>query len=106
MRFDFLLFYFILNFSFCFFFSSRRRHTRLVSDLSSGVCSSDLDQLAGLFHGLGRTIRIVVRNELDLAAINPALIVDHLDRKSAVKGKSVNFVGGRTIKKKKQKNQR
>src|SRR5438093_13603466 len=27
----------------CFFFSSRRRHTRLVSDWSSDVCSSDLD---------------------------------------------------------------
>ena len=31
------LFYFI------FFFSSRRRHTRLVSDWSSDVCSSDLE---------------------------------------------------------------
>src|SRR5438046_6044006 len=28
-----------------FFFSSRRRHTRLVSDWSSDVCSSDLDSL-------------------------------------------------------------
>src|SRR5258706_4215758 len=28
-----------------FFFSSRRRHTRLVSDWSSDVCSSDLDHL-------------------------------------------------------------
>src|SRR5215213_11290507 len=28
--------------SFTFFFSSRRRHTRLVSDWSSDVCSSDL----------------------------------------------------------------
>src|SRR5258706_8510481 len=28
--------------SFSFFFSSRRRHTRLVSDWSSDVCSSDL----------------------------------------------------------------
>src|SRR5215213_2019551 len=27
---------------FCFFFSSRRRHTRLVSDWRSDVCSSDL----------------------------------------------------------------
>ena len=26
----------------CFFFSSRRRHTRLVRDWSSDVCSSDL----------------------------------------------------------------
>src|SRR2546426_7713458 len=28
-----------------FFFSSRRRHTRLQGDWSSDVCSSDLDQL-------------------------------------------------------------
>src|SRR5256885_14549971 len=28
--------------SFCFFFSSRRRHTRLQGDWSSDVCSSDL----------------------------------------------------------------
>src|SRR5438046_10683352 len=31
---------------FLFFFSSRRRHTRLVSDWSSDVCSSDLVLLA------------------------------------------------------------
>src|SRR5829696_7835103 len=30
-----------------FFFSSRRRHTRLVSDWSSDVCSSDLSRWAG-----------------------------------------------------------
>src|SRR5262249_61137695 len=29
-----------------FFVASRRRHTRLVSDWSSDVCSSDLDRLA------------------------------------------------------------
>src|SRR5438093_6665462 len=32
---------YVLSFVF-FFFSSRRRHTRLVSDWSSDVCSSDL----------------------------------------------------------------
>src|SRR5258706_544014 len=31
-----------------FFFSSRRRHTRLVSDWSSDVCSSDLRSLTWL----------------------------------------------------------
>src|SRR5262245_63720533 len=31
----------------CFFFSSRRRHTRCLSDWSSDVCSSDLDAGAG-----------------------------------------------------------
>src|SRR5262249_58974930 len=29
------------------FFSSRRRHTRLVSDWSSDVCSSDLERASG-----------------------------------------------------------
>src|SRR5262245_63928185 len=43
-----LLFLFFLSFSvylsfyFFFFFSSRRRHTRCLSDWSSDVCSSDL----------------------------------------------------------------
>src|SRR5262249_59197277 len=32
----------MLGLIFVFFFSSRRRHTRLVSDWSSDVCSSDL----------------------------------------------------------------
>src|SRR3989449_2015449 len=31
-----------------FFFSSRRRHTRCSRDWSSDVCSSDLEDLAGL----------------------------------------------------------
>src|SRR5690242_21169134 len=31
--------------SFMFFFSSRRRHTRLTCDWSSDVCSSDLDRV-------------------------------------------------------------
>src|SRR2546426_3454989 len=34
---------------FCFFFSSRRRHTRLQGDWSSDVCSFDLfDRVSGL----------------------------------------------------------
>src|SRR5438045_6587009 len=32
----------IVTLFFCFFFSSRRRHTRCLSDWSSDVCSSDL----------------------------------------------------------------
>src|SRR5436189_4541967 len=32
----------VLSFSFIFFFSSRRRHTRYIGDWSSDVCSSDL----------------------------------------------------------------
>src|SRR5262245_38695325 len=41
--FTLLLCYVILSFVF-FFFSSRRRHTRCLSDWSSDVCSSDLDE--------------------------------------------------------------
>src|SRR5258706_14802963 len=44
-----------------FFFSSRRRHTRLVSDWSSDVCSSDLGmtvvRLSGVLHLAGRFFR-------------------------------------------------
>src|SRR5258706_8467011 len=37
-----------------FFFSSRRRHTRLVSDWSSDVCSSDLTDLIEAEVEIGR----------------------------------------------------
>src|SRR5205807_7815950 len=37
-----LFFYSLYLSFFCFFFSSRRRHTRLQGDWSSDVCSSDL----------------------------------------------------------------
>src|SRR5438093_7229872 len=42
-----------------FFFSSRRRHTRLVSDWSSDVCSSDLHthDTAGTIHVESRVTR-------------------------------------------------
>src|SRR5256885_10964254 len=39
---------------FVFFFSSRRRHTRLQGDWSSDVCSSDLGGVAGALAGLQR----------------------------------------------------
>src|SRR5438093_697880 len=45
--------------SLLFFFSSRRRHTRLVSDWSSDVCSSDLLDL--LWRGVLRHVRRTVR---------------------------------------------
>src|SRR5437899_7003897 len=38
----FLFFFWLFYFFFFFFFSSRRRHTRCLSDWSSDVCSSDL----------------------------------------------------------------
>src|SRR5262245_26192266 len=42
-----LCYYFVF---FCFFFSSRRRHTRCLSDWSSDVCSSDLGDAVGDLH--------------------------------------------------------
>src|SRR5258705_6784388 len=41
-----------LHFDFIFFFSSRRRHTRCLSDWSSDVCSSDLPSIAILRRGV------------------------------------------------------
>src|SRR5436305_9506935 len=51
----FFPFFFFIRVRFCFFFSSRRRHTRCGRDWSSDVCSSDLKRyeaegIAGLFH--------------------------------------------------------
>src|SRR5207302_6377841 len=40
--------YFVFGYDGCFFFSSRRRHTRFSRDWSSDVCSSDLSKLAEL----------------------------------------------------------
>src|SRR2546422_6277991 len=47
----------------CFFFSSRRRHTRCSRDWSSDVCSSDLSSVAFSPDG-----RYVLTGSLDLAA--------------------------------------
>src|SRR6266850_4205897 len=41
----------------CFFFSSRRRHTRLQGDWSSDVCSSDLANVLGK---VGKGLRIAL----------------------------------------------
>src|SRR6266571_8868426 len=55
---------------FLFFFSSRRRHTRLTCDWSSDVCSSDLARVVVLGLALFPS---------DLDAVDPAVAgVDHL----------------------------
>src|SRR5262245_63925928 len=41
---SFLIMLSLMSSFFVFFFSSRRRHTRCLSDWSSDVCSSDLDE--------------------------------------------------------------
>src|SRR5258706_11497048 len=108
-----------------FFFSSRRRHTRLVSDWSSDVCSSDLS-LSGRIPMCPwrwtpcsprpdvpetRPTRAPLERTCDQAPRShryPAR-QGHVprggepvrDRKSGVEGKRVNFGGGRINKKKK-----
>src|SRR6266576_4001970 len=54
---------------FCFFFSSRRRHTRSLRDWSSDVCSSDLDGrgLSAIAIKLGRYLDELPPAVLDVA---------------------------------------
>src|SRR5256885_7302217 len=65
-----------------FFFSSRRRHTRLQGDWSSDVCSSDLDVI---YDGISRRgVRLVTFAPiLKHRLLQLAEIVDHLLRISA-----------------------
>src|SRR5690242_8372403 len=49
-----------------FFFSSRRRHTRLTCDWSSDVCSSDLEELLGVRGVLGEDADAHGRLDLEL----------------------------------------
>src|SRR5262245_66670866 len=53
-----------------FFFSSRRRHTRCLSDWSSDVCSSDLLQQFFGEHGVGQTSRQLERGQKRERAAN------------------------------------
>src|SRR5690242_14323388 len=95
-----------------FFFSSRRRHTRLTCDWSSDVCSSDLESLrkylttkptdndpphAATWYWLGQVqekqghkadAKAIYTNALKLAPGDK-----DIDRKSVVKGKSVDVCG-------------
>src|SRR5688500_20156301 len=53
-----------------FFFSSRRRHTRLQGDWSSDVCSSDLSAMCGY---QVTTVKSDARGNVDLEALRSAL---------------------------------
>src|SRR5262249_57294367 len=54
----------------CFFFSSRRRHTRLVSDWSSDVCSSDLNVTnSDMLEGISRTAAVAKQAGLPLTEL-------------------------------------
>src|SRR5688500_20068264 len=57
-------------FVYCFFFSSRRRHTRLQGDWSSDVCSSDLNRQRSHRSGdRGRPVDSAVAAADDAAAV-------------------------------------
>src|SRR5262249_56590204 len=56
-----------------FFFSSRRRHTRLVSDWSSDVCSSDLFDILLLL--VSRHGELVTKDDV-MAEVWPGIVVE------------------------------
>src|ERR1035438_10554365 len=57
-----------------FFFSSRRRHTRCLSDWSSDVCSSDLGP--DLLLGFGRQVHEVLLEDAENAVQAPVDLLD------------------------------
>src|SRR5438093_12086585 len=69
-----------------FFFSSRRRHTRLVSDWSSDVCSSDLNSVPAPqpfafgteFHGP----QVVQVAALGVQDLSEQALADHVEHRS------------------------
>src|SRR3712207_9565039 len=87
----------------CFFFSSRRRHTRYWRDWSSDVCSSDLNSPSSLAASASSAVRCQARPSIPAqpgAATRPRNAEDQReDRKSVVEGKGEDLGGRRVIKK-------
>src|SRR5579864_9603785 len=75
-----------------FFFSSRRRHTRLTCDWSSDVCSSDLERMSG---------SQPTQNTTFLFSGNPTFLFGRSEERRV--GKGVDLGGRRIIKKKTRK---
>src|SRR2546422_11720478 len=95
----------------CFFFSSRRRHTRCSRDWSSDVCSSDLYQTSTLTTGSSWFSAKRARSPFVNTAGGDYKIYytetgrpGGADRKRGVEGKRGDFGGRRIIKKKKREN--
>src|SRR5690606_29021107 len=63
---------------YCFFFSSRRRHTRFSRDWSSDVCSSDLDRpVAAADPVISSTSRFCTVSCIQVPAFDTRLATDH-----------------------------
>src|SRR5438093_8648333 len=78
---------------FLFFFSSRRRHTRLVSDWSSDVCSSDLRVLIYGADDAGELTLRELRNHAELG-LRPVCFVDDDTRRHGAEIHGVPIVAG------------
>src|SRR5262249_58971827 len=95
-----------------FFFSSRRRHTRLVSDWSSDVCSSDLHDRRGQGDAEAQAADVALggvarpeRRPAERAEVHPAAAAIDLARageigRAAGREKEEVLVGGGAIRKK------
>src|SRR3989454_7732720 len=86
----------------CFFFSSRRRHTRLQGDWSSDVCSSDLEIASRALEANGALIRVASLD--DAVELANRLAPEHLELMVSVAAALIPrvrhagavFVGGHT----------
>src|SRR4051812_11472154 len=73
-----------------FFFSSRRRHTRLTCDWSSDVCSSDLAVLFNIFGGITRCDEVANGLVEAFNQLNPQVpFVVRLDGTNDVEGRQI-----------------
>src|SRR5690242_20384312 len=100
------VFMFLIVLFFCFFFSSRRRHTRLTCDWSSDVCSSDLRRLIvtvslGVLHA--RTIAFDPAPESALRAADSLLFGDRKSTRLNSSHMSISYAVFCLKKKKKKK---
>src|SRR5438046_5345640 len=94
-----------------FFFSSRRRHTRLVSDWSSDVCSSDLefallDYLHEVEHAAGRVERLERALEEAVKSAPPQMRAVRSEEHTSELQSLTNLVCRLLLEKKKKKNER
>src|SRR2546430_17487030 len=89
----------------CFFFSSRRRHTRFDCDWSSDVCSSDLPLALGIGAGaeLQRPLAIAVIGGLVMSTVAARGLVPAQIGKGSGRGRGWISGVGASFKKKKRR---